>query len=591
MDKKAKDALKRLLEWRVKHISNKNFLLVCSVLIGLFAGLTAVALKRLVHFIHHLLQAGIINHQNYLFFVYPIIGILLTVTYARIFHKGKLGRGVSSILYAIARRNGNVEREKTYSHVISSALTVGFGGSAGLEAPIVVTGSAIGSNTARVLGFSGKERILLLACGAAAGIAAVFNTPIAGMIFAIEVLLAEFSIPAFIPLLIATATASVISSLFYRERLFFLITDGWHLNAIPFYVLLGVLMGLLSVYVTRMNEMTEKLFQSYKSPYPKAIVGGLVLGALIFIIPPLYGEGYGVVEHLLKGDYTHILDNSLFEDKVNDPWFILILAAGIVFIKVFATSITVGAGGNGGMFAPSLFIGASSGFVFSRLINLTGVSNLVVANFIVAGMAGALSGIIHAPLTAIFLIAEITGGYALFIPLMIVSAMSYFIARFFEPHSIYTKQLARKGYLPNDKDRLLLSRIKLKHLLETDFATIDVNASLGDLVEVIAHSKRNIFVVLDSKENLSGIVLLDDIREIMFQHELYDKTFVRDIMTQPPAVIKWDEELHKVMQKFDEHNAWNLPVIKEGKYTGFISKSKVFTHYRQHLIGQSKEVV
>lgn len=586
-----KEIVKKILAWRARHISNKNFLLICSVIIGLLAGLTAVALKRMVHFIQHLLQTGITEYyQNYLFFIYPLVGILLTVLYARIFHKGKLGRGVSSILFAIERKGGHVEREKMYSHVISSALTVGFGGSAGLEAPIVVTGSAIGSNTGRELGFSGKERVLLLACGAAAGIAAVFNCPIAGMIFAIEVLLSEFSIPAFIPLLMATATASVVSSLFYSQQLFFLITDGWHLNAIPYYVIMGILLGLLCVYVTRMHEFTEKLFKSKKAVYAKALFGGTALGVLIFLIPPLYGEGYGVIEELLKGNYSSIVNNSLFEGWRNDPWFVLILMGGIVFIKVFATVITVGAGGNGGMFAPSLFIGAAAGFVFARFTNLTGISELAVANFIVAGMAGALSGIVHSPLTAIFLIAEITGGYALFIPLMIVSALSYFIARYFEPHSIYTQQLARKGYLTHDKDKAVLTRMKLRQLIETDFATIDISATMKELVEVIAHSRRNIFAVIDNEGNFKGIVLLDNIRKFMFQHEMYNTTYVKDIMTHPPAVIKRDEDVYTVMKKFDEHNAWNLPVVEEGKYIGFVSKSKVFNYYRSHLINQSQEV-
>lgn len=586
-----KELLHRFLEWRVRNISNKNFLLVCSVVIGIIAGLAAVLLKQMVHLIHNGLHTGINQYyQNYLFFIYPTAGILLTVIYVKIFHKGKLGRGVSSVIFAIARRNGNIEKEKTYSHVVSSALTVGFGGSAGLEAPIVVTGSAIGSNAARKLGFAGKERSLLLASGAAAGIAAVFNCPIAGVIFAIEVLLSEFTIPAFIPLLIATATASVISNLLYSQQLFFLITNGWQMKAIPFYVLLGILMGLLSVYITRMNEATEKIFSQRKNVYAKAITGGLLLGALIYIIPPLYGEGYGIIQSLLEGNYHTILDNSLFGDRIDDPWFILALAGGIVLVKIFATAVTVGAGGNGGVFAPSLFIGANAGFVFSQFMNLSGISKLAVSNFIVAGMAGALSGVVHAPLTAIFLIAEITGGYKLFIPLMIVSALSYFIARFFEPDSLYTKQLVKKGYITKDKDKAVLSRIKLKPLIENDFAMVSKNDSLRQLVEVIAHSKRNIFAVVDENHQLLGIVLLDNIREIMFHHEAYDTTFVSDIMSQPPVIIGRDEDVYTVMKKFDEHQSWNLPVVHEGKYIGFISKSKVFNRYREHLIIQSEEV-
>lgn len=584
--------LHRFVKWRSRHISNKTFLVLCSIVIGMMAGLAAVAMKLLVHFIQDLLQSGFqAQYQNYLFFIYPLIGILLTVIYIKYIHKGIFQKGVTPVLYSIARRSSNIDRDNVYAQPVTSSITVGFGGSVGLEAPIVLTGSAIGSNVSRIFKLGYKERTLLLACGAAAGIAAVFNTPIAGVIFAVEVLLAEFTIPAFIPLLIATATASVVSNVLYSGQLFFLITKGWHMNAIPFYIILGLFTGLLSVYVSRLVLSVEDFFQRRKQLFGKAIAGGIGLGILVFVLPPLYGEGYNVIEHLLAGDHARLLDKSLFFDRAGDPWFILLFAGIIILVKIIASSITIGAGGNGGTFAPSLFIGALAGFFFAHLVNLLGIAELTVPNFIVAGMAGALSGVIHAPLTAIFLIAEITGGYVLFIPLMIVSAISYFFSRYFEPYSIYTKRLAQKGHLITaDKDKNVLNRLKLKNLIETDFAAVNVSASLGELVEIIAHSKRNIFPVLDEEGLLKGIVLLDDIREIMFNHELYDKTHVRDIMTQPPALIKRDEDMQKVMKKFEDNNAWNLPVVEDGKYIGFVSKSNVFTRYRELLIKQSKQI-
>lgn len=576
-------------EWRLKHLSNRTFLIVVSILVGFVAGLAAIVLKMIVHNIQLLLQWILEDDRfNFLLFVFPLIGILLTVYYVQRFRKGKLGRGVANILFAIAKKSGSIERDKTYTHLITSALTVGFGGSAGLEAPIVVTGAAIGSNAAKRLRLNYKERTMMLACGVAAGIAAIFNSPIAGVLFAAEVILYEFTIPAFIPLLIATATASVVSKLLYSGQLFFLITKGWELNAVPFYILLGILMGLVSVYVTRTSVFVEDLFKRNKNPYQKAITGGLLLGVLIFFIPPLYGEGYHSVEYLLSGKFSHLLDNSLFTGYSDNPWFFVLFAAIIFLVKIIATSLTIGAGGNGGIFAPSLFIGAVTGFTFVHSINLSGFFRLSEPNFIVAGMAGALSGVIHAPLTGIFLIAEITGGYALFVPLMIVSAISYLISRYFEPYSVYVRKLAEMGYGKYDRDKNALNMIKLKGIVETDFIPVKPGDSLRQLVETISRSKRNIFPVLNDKEKLVGIVLLDNIREIMFQHDLYDTMQVRELMTQPPAVLDVEEDLYNVMNKFENYNAWNLPVTTNGKYAGFVSKSTIFTKYRSLLIRQSE---
>ncbi|MEO6884185.1 MAG: chloride channel protein [Bacteroidia bacterium] len=585
---KIKKILHTFSEWRLRHISNRNFLLILSVFVGVLAGLASVILKLSAHEIETFLDFIGRKNYPYIFFLLPLIGILLTVLYVQIFRKGKIGRGISSILFAIHKKSSRIEKDKLYSHIISSAITVGFGGSVGLEAPIVVTGAAIGSNTSKAFGLHYKERTLLLACGAAAGIGAVFNCPIAGVLFAVEVLLSEFSIPSFIPLLMASATASVVSQLLYQSKLFYLVTDSWDLKAIPFYVLLGLITGILSVYVTRMMRYTEEFFKSKKHPYRKVLTGGILLSVLIFLFPPLYGEGYKIVEMLLEGKFHQILDNTFFAGS-NNEWLMVIVAALIVLVKPIATSLTLGGGGNGGIFAPSLFLGAVFGFAFAHTVNMLGIYHLTEANFIVVAMAGILSGVIHIPLTAIFLIAEITGGYILLVPLMIVSAISYFIIRYFEPYSFYMKQLARKGHLPtNDKDKLVLNRMHIDELVEKDFVSVPVEASLGELVHVIAHSKRNIFPVLSEDGRLAGVILLDNVREQMFQTEKYDQIFVKDLMFQPPASIDVKEKMFSVMHKFEEFNSWNLPVLDDTKYIGFVSKSAVFTKYRELLLKQAK---
>jgi CIC family chloride channel protein len=576
--------------WRTKHVSNNTFVIVISIVVGVVAGLAAITLKILVHNIQLALRTVLENPSfNFLLFVFPLIGILLTVYYVQRFRKGKLGRGIGNVLLSVAKRSSKIERDKTYSHLISSALTIGFGGSAGLEAPIVVTGAAIGSNTAKDLKMNYRERTLMLACGVAAGISAIFNSPIAGVLFAIEVILSEFTIPAFIPILIASATASVLSTLLYKEKLFFLISKGWAMNAIPFYIVLGILMGLLSVYVTRTAVKTEKIFDKRKKTYQKAIAGGLILGVMIFILPPLYGEGYFTIANLLEGKYEILLNNSFFTAFSGNQWFIVLVALIIVFVKIIATSVTIGAGGNGGIFAPSLFIGALAGFSFAHLINLLGIVELTESNFIVAAMAGALSGVVHAPLTGIFLIAEITGGYALFVPLMIVSSLSFLISRYFEPYSIYSRKLVEQGFHNKDRDRIVLNRIKLKNMLESDFVSVTSSETLGQLIEKIAHSRRNVFPVLDKQGRLEGIILLDNIREVMFHHEQYDKTHVKELMTQPPCILDIHEEMFDVVKKFDGFDVWNLPVSEGDQYVGFVSKSTIFAKYRTLLIKQTEQ--
>ncbi len=579
--------LHKIAYWRQNRISDRNFLIAASILIGTVVGIAALLLKITVHRIEHALQDFQTGGKGFMFFFFPVIGILLTVLYVQRFRGGKLGRGVDQILYSVLRKGGVVERDKMYSHWISSALTVGFGGSAGLEAPIVVTGSAIGSNIATELGLSRQHRTILLAAGAAAGIAAVFDCPIAGVIFAVEVLLVEFSIPVFIPLLIAAATASVWSEIFYKDRLFYLVTQDWKVSAIPFYALLGIVTGLVSVYKARVIYYAENFFAKQRHPWRKAIIGGLALGLLIFLLPPLYGEGYVTIKNLFEGKSAFLLANSPFHALRFKEWAVVLFAVLIILLKVFATMLTTGSGGNGGIFAPSLFTGGVTGFAFAYIVNLTGIVELTTANFVAAGMAGVLAGVIHAPLTGIFLIAEITGGYSLFVPLMIVSAFSFFIARHFEPYSVYTKRLARKGiWAEAEKDRAVLAQMKMGALIERDFIPVGPKDKLGHLVAVVAKSKRNLFPVLDLDDQFAGVVLLDDIRHVMFQKEKYDTTLVKELMIKPPAVIEFGEPMESVMQKFESSHAWNLPVVTNGKYLGFISKSNVFSQYRSLLLEQ-----
>jgi CIC family chloride channel protein len=570
-------------------MNDKTFLIVASLLVGISAGLAAVILKALVHGIKHFCESGFdVKFENYLFLIFPLVGIVLSAVYIRLFHyKSNFDKGLSSIIYAINKQSSKIERHKTFSHVITSAITVGFGGSVGLEAPIAVTGSAIGSNAGKDLLVTRSERTLLVAAGAAAGIAAVFNSPIAGVIFAFEVLLTEASIPAFIPLLMASASGAVVSKFFRSENLFTIVTDGWRIQNIPFYALLAVCCGLFSVYMMRTSIGIESWFKRKRALFPKAIFGGLMLSVLVFVFPPLYGEGYQIINQLLQSDQSTLFNQSLFYNNRNEVWFILIFALAMLLFKVVAASITIGSGGNGGIFGPSLFSGALLGFVFVKVCALFGVQNLHMQNFVATAMAGLISGVLHAPLTAIFLIVETTGGYALVVPLMLVSSLSYFITRYFEKYSIYTKRLIERGLITFDKDKDLLSKVDLKRIIENDFTHLHPEQTLRMLVQAITNSKRNIFVVLDDDGSLLGIITLDDIREIMFRQDLYDKLKVKRLMSIPPYTTLPNADVNELMLKFDEYNIWNIPVVDEqGAYLGFISKTGVLNAYREKFIAE-----
>ncbi|MGE5681788.1 MAG: chloride channel protein [Bacillota bacterium] len=577
-----------------KNLSHRQFLILSSILVGLTAGLAAVALKTTVHHIQAFLTNDFhFRYKDYLYLIFPLIGITLTVTFVKYVLKGKFGKGAGHILLYISKKLSLIEKSTMYSHMVTSALTVGFGGSAGLEAPIVVTGAAIGSNYGRVNTSDYRDRTLLLACGSAAGIAAVFDAPIAGLMFALEVLISEVSISAFIPLIIASATGALCSKVILQDKilLYFSLREPFNYMNVPYYIILGVLSGLVSLYYARVFRKVESLFRPLENrSYLKALAGGLAMAVLVFLFPPLFGEGYSSIKMLGNGDVDGLFRNSFLTVFSSNEWYILAILGIITMVKVFATSFTLGSGGNGGNFAPSLFTGSFLGFSFARFINLVNPGRLPEANFSLVGMAGILSGIMYAPLTGIFLIAEITGGYELMIPLMIVSASAYAIVKHFEPFSMDTRELARSGDLiTGNRDKTILTLLHTDEIVEKDFSVIKCNASIMQLTEVIAHSKRNVIPVLNDEGNLLGIIKLENIREILFELELYKELPAIELMEKPAAVIEHNEEMSRVMKIFDETGAWNLPVTEDGKYTGFVSKSSIFTKYRNELLSHYVE--
>lgn len=584
----------KFLVWRLKHISDNNFILIVASVIGLVSGLAAVLLKSTVHFIQVLLQQNLdITKINYLYIVYPSIGILLTVIIRKYIVRDTPGHGITRILRAISVNSGRIRKRYMMSNMLKSAVTVGFGGSVGLEAPIVVTGSAIGSNIGQFVHLDYKKRTLLIGCGAAGAISAIFNSPIAGVIFAIEVILNETKINKFIPILIASVSGQLISIILLGEDILFSfkLTDSFKAQDTPFYILLGILCGLVSLYFTRMLFKAEGLIGKINNNYARALVGGLGLALIIFTFPPIYGEGYDAIKAMLNGQKMHLFDSSLFYSFADKEYTIILFLLLILIVKPIASAFTIGGGGSGGVFAPSLFMGGVTGFLFAYVANiLNPYAQISQSNFTLVGMCGVLSGVLHAPLTGIFLIAEITSGYMLFVPLMLVSAISYVTISYFEKHSIYTKRLIESGeMIQDDRDRMILSQINIKKIVEKDLLSIHPDATLSELVKLVKKSKRNIFPVVNENSELEGIVTLDDIREIMFDQEKQEEVLVKTIMHQPPAFVSPQEKMQSVMNKFEVTQAWNLPVIEDDKYLGFISKARIFNAYRTKLIRHSKE--
>ncbi|MCZ2225015.1 MAG: chloride channel protein [Chitinophagales bacterium] len=576
-------------EWRKQKISNANFLIIAAAVVGIFGGIASSVLKELTHEVASFLQDDLHwKYKYYLYFFFPLIGIFLTVLYIRTFIRhSKFHHGIPPIIYTVSHKSSKLDFHNIYSQVITSALTVGLGGSAGLEAPAVASGSAIGSNIGRFFGLNYRETTLLLACGASAGISGAFNSPIAGMLFAIEVLLPSFTIPAIIPLLIASALSSVISQLIVKRPLFVLVTNGWSVEAFWFYILLGILGGVYTIYFSKLNTYIHKTFKKITNQYNKVWIGGILLGVMIALLPSLYGEGYLVIQQLLDGNYKSLLENSLFSEYQSIGWALLLFAAVSVIGKSFACSITMNAGGNGGMFAPSVVVGGLFGFVFAFGINLSGIAELNITNFIVAGMAISISGMMHAPLTGIFLAAEITGGYSLMVPLMIVSAIAYFINKAVLKYSIYTKELAEQGELVTQEysDHEVLRKLKLKYLIEKDFVVLHPNDTPSSRSNEIIHATRNVFPVVNDEGKLIGVLLSDYLLELLLSKNPEDpKRFMKDISQPPNKKIQINTSMHEVMQIMDSLDTRILPVVDaDNKYLGFVTKNGIFNKYRHIL--------
>ncbi len=587
-DNKPTSLLGKFLVWRARHIPQRQFILILSILVGFLTGLVSVLLKNSTHFIQEQVQYGYFTRYfNPYYFLFPIIGIVITVLIKRYIIRDKVTEPIPATLLAISRKNGFIKLKKVYSYMVSSIFTVGFGGSVGLEGPSVGTGSAIGANIGRMVHLNYKSRLLLISCAAAGAISAIFNAPIAGIIFTIEIFSLDLTFSSLIPLLLASASGAVTSIfLMGNSHLFhYKFIEPFMVADVPFYILLGVLCAFASVYFNRLFFWTDRQFDKITKGRNRMLIGGVLLGGLVFLVPPLYGEGYETINNLLNGNIKAIIEESLFNDYLDNPWMILLLILGLVLLKVFASSLTIGAGGVGGVFAPSLFVGASLGYLFSSFFNQFRFFNIPTSNFALVGMAGLMAGVLHAPLTAIFMIAEITGGYELFVPLMIGSAISFLVARGLTPHSIYTDQLARRGdLLTHNKDQVILTLLNIEQVIERNFKTVRPEMSLGELVKVVSMSNRNIFPVIDEEKNLQGVLTLDNFRNIMFDQSIYTTTYVNELMNPPPAVIEKSEGMESVIKKFQETNAWNLPVVDNGKYVGFISKSKLFSVYRRKLL-------
>ena len=581
----------KLLRWREDHIPEKSFVVILAIIIGVASGLAAVLLKFLIGTISGLVNSVTEASQaNYYYLVFPIIGIFLTGIYVRYVVRDNISHGVTRVLYAIAQKKSRLKFYNMYASLASSSVTIGCGGSVGAEGPIVFTGAAIGSNLGQAFRLSPHMLMMLVGCGAAAGIAGIFKAPIAGVLFTVEVLMLDLTAGSVMPLIMASVAGATVAYVFtgYNVEFFFTQSEMFYTSRIPYVVLLGVFCGLVSVYFTKMIEVMERMFGRISCPRYRFFLGSILLSVLIFVFPPLFGEGYESINYLLNGHVEQIFNNSLFYGMRSSVGATLLLVGALCFMKVFATSATNGGGGVGGTFAPSLYVGCMAGFLFAYAVNSLCIVDptmpLSTKNFALVGMAGVMAGVMHAPLMAIFLTAEMTGGYSLFLPLLIVAAISYGTSRIFSNYSIYTKRLAIQGeLLTHQKDKTVLTLLKMDSVIETDFIPVHPDMSLKEMVDVISKSKRNLFPVTDDDGQLLGIVLLDDIRNIMFRPDLYRRMHVKRFMSMPPAKVELGTPMDQVMKMFDNTGAWNLPVVEEGRYVGFVSKSKIFNSYRQVL--------
>lgn len=587
----SKSLLFKFLIWKYKHISERQFVYVLSILVGFLAGMGTVVLKNLTHSIRLLFELSFFkNYQITLYFIFPIIGLVLVYIIKQIWLKKHIGHGISSTLHAISKLNGIIPRYNIYASLITAPLTAGFGGSVGLQGPAVSVGAALGSNAARLFHMNTKTRLLLIGCASAGAMASMFKAPIAAIVFAVEIFSFDIAFTSLVPLLLASISAVVTSYMFLGTDVLlrFELIDKFEINDIPFYAVLGLVTAFASVYFSKVFFTITNFFKQFKSRALRLLIGGLAIGTMLFFIPPLYGEGYGIMNNLLKGDHIAAIGITPFEVDLSNIWIVIGLLLGIAIFKAIAMTTTFGAGGVGGLFIPTLVMGSSLGNAFAKIINNVGLGfEVSESNFTLIGMTGLMAGVLHAPLTAIFLIAEITGGYELFLPLMIVAAISFSITKHYISHSIYTLKLAERGELKtHDKDQNVLMVLDIDKVIETNFIVLNPDMKLGDILKkAVAKSSRNHFPVVNDDHEFLGVIRLDDIRHIMFDSNLYDKVDASTLMHADAGIINYDvDSMNDIMKKFKSTGAWNLPVIKDGKYHGYISKSKLLTAYRRQLI-------
>ena len=585
--------LNRLVSWRLSNLSERYFIYIVSLLVGLVSGLAALTLKKLIHFVEVQLTGWFeATTFSYLYLAYPILGITLTWLFVRYVVKDDINHGVSKILFAISRKSGRLKQHNTWTSMVASSMTIGLGGSVGAEAPIVLTGASIGSNLARVFRLNYKYVILMIGCGAAGAIAGIFKAPIAGIVFTLEVLMLDMTMAYLIPLLISSITAASISYIFMGSAMVmkFELVNAFSVSNIGYYIILGMFAGIVSLYFTRSIMWQESRFRKIGNPVIRLLAGGIILSFLVFMLPPLWGEGYTSIVRIFSGHGPDLLNNSVFYGWKDNPYLLMAVLVMILALKVVATAATTGAGGIGGVFAPTLFMGAVTGFLAARALNTFFGLDLPEENFALAGMAGLMAGVMHAPLTGIFLTAEITGGYGLFIPLIITSTVSYLTIMRFEPHSIYTKRLAIKGDLiTHHKDKAALKLMQTRNLIETDFEVLAPDATLRDLAAAISRSHRNLFPVVDNGGIMQGMVKLSEVRTLIFETGLYDKVKIKDLMYMPKHFVSPRNSMEEVAEKFETSGRYNLAVIDNGKYVGFLSRAKVFSEYRENIRHFSSE--
>lgn len=580
----------RLIRWRQKHIGERYFILLMSLIIGITMSLLASALKATIHLIEHALLKGIHGH-NYLYLILPPIGILISGIFVRYILRDDISHGVTKVLSSISQRKSRIKVHNTWSSLLASGITIAFGGSVGAESPIVMTGAAIGSNFGRAFRLEQRNLMLLVGCGVAGALGGIFKAPITGLVFVIEVLLLDLTMSSVLPLLISSVSAAATSyilsgsgSLFH-----FSFTEPYYIERIPMMILLGVICGLVALYFTRTMFALESRLKKIEPYASRYLISAIILSSLIFLFPPLYGEGYSTINQLLSGQYGGIVEGSLIENFGSSFWMVFGFLLLSVLLKVFASVATNSGGGCGGLFAPTLFVGAITGFLFTFIVNYLPFVKMYLPskNYVLLGMAGLMAAMMHAPLTGVFLIAELSGGYDLFLPLMLVSMTAFGTIRIFLPHSIYSLRLAEQGkLLTHHKDAAVLTLMHVDHVLETDFTPVSPDASLGELVRVISTCSRNSYPVVDERGRLAGVVELDNVRNIIFRPELYDRPShtVRHIMITPRIIIRSSMPMTRVMQIFDECKEWKLPVTDDdGRYLGFISKSQIFNSYRSVL--------